>query len=182
MNNIETLHTIYIACLTAGVIMLVITIILFFLFDIRHVIGNLFGFTERKEIKKLRENTAFTSQLNNKYNQKMKGKVFTDSGNLKKHQTPAEQMGLTNISNTGETPEEYRGNSQTAFENDSLATEVLNHSEYANEMALFKDNQTTVLNVREVAGQMTSPPIADLQFTITRQILLTHTDETIEIG
>ena len=75
--------------------MLVITIVFFFLFDIRHVIGKLFGFSERKEIKKLSENTAFTSQLNKKYNQKMKGKVFTDSGNLKKNQTPAELMGLT---------------------------------------------------------------------------------------
>ena len=96
MNNIETLHTIYIATMTAGIIMLVITIVLFFLFDIRHVVGRLFGFSEKKEIKKLSENTAFTSQLNQKYNQKMKGKVFTESGNLKKNQTPAQMLGLSN--------------------------------------------------------------------------------------
>lgn len=49
MNNIETLHTIYIATMTAGIIMLVITIVLFFLFDIRHVVGRLFGFSEKKK-------------------------------------------------------------------------------------------------------------------------------------
>lgn len=183
MNNIETLHTIYIATMTAGIIMLVITIVFFFLFDIRHVIGKLFGFSERKEIKKLSENTAFTSQLNKKYNQKMRGKVFTDSGNLKKNQSPAELMGLANK------PDAAAGTVQNAsyaaappVGDDSLATAVLGHEVDSNETTPLSDGQTTVLQNNDAAVKARSAKSADLQFTITRQILLTHTDETIEIG
>lgn len=183
MNNIETLHTIYIATMTAGIIMLVITVVFFFLFDIRHVIGKLFGFSERKEIKKLSENTAFTSQLNKKYNQKMKGKVFTDSGNLKKNQTPAELMGLTSSPGPAVGTEQginYAAASQVG--DDSLATAVLGHEAGANETAPLTNDQTTVLSDRGAVARAKAAGVADLQFTITRQILLTHTDETIEIG
>ena len=86
MNNIETLHTIYIVCMTAAIIMLVISIVLFFLFDIRHIIGRMLGFSEKKAIKEMEENNSFTSQLQQKYNVKMKDKVFTNSGSLKKNQ------------------------------------------------------------------------------------------------
>ena len=95
MNNIDTLHTIYIVCMTAAIIMLVISVVLFFLFDIRHIIGRLLGFTEKKAIKEMEANTSFTSQLQDKYNTKMKDKVFTNTGSLKKNQTPAERLGMT---------------------------------------------------------------------------------------
>ena len=183
MNNIETLHTINIATMTAGIIMLVITIVLFFLFDIRHVVGRLFGFSEKKEIKKLSENTAFTSQLNQKYNQKMKGKVFTESGNLKKNQTPAQMLGLSNApgaaANSGQNAN-YVAATQDG--DDSLATAVLGNEIGSNETAPLTNDQTTVLSDRGAVARAKAAGAADLQFTITRQILLTHTDETIEIG
>ena len=183
MNNIETLHAIYIATMTAGIIMLVITIVLFFLFDIRHVIGRLFGFSEKKEIKKLSENTAFTSQLNQKYNQKMKGKVFTESGNLKKNQTPAQMLGLSNApgaaANSGQNVN-YAAATQDV--DDSLATAVLENESGSNETQPLNGDQTTVLQNNDAAVRARSMRSTDLQFTITRQILLTHTDETIEIG
>lgn len=166
MSNIETLHTIYIATMTAGIIMLVITVVLFFLFDIRHVIGKMFGFAERKEIKKLSDNTAFTGQLNSKYGQSMKGKVFTDTGSLKKKQTPAEMLGLTE-------PQAYAAE-QT--DTGAAATDVLSHAQPS-------DDQTTLLGTR---GRPLSPgalaPAGNLQFTITRQIVMTHTNESIEVG
>ena len=97
MNNIETLHTIYIVCMTAAIIMLVISIVLFFLFDIRHIIGRMLGFSEKKAIKEMEENNSFTSQLQQKYNVKMKDKVFTNSGSLKKNQSPAEKLGMSRL-------------------------------------------------------------------------------------
>lgn len=182
MNNIETLHTIYIATMTAGIIMLVITIVLFFLFDIRHVVGRLFGFSEKKEIKKFSENTAFTSQLNQKYNQKMKGKVFTESGNLKKNQTPAQMLGLSNApgaaANSGQNAN-YAAATQDG--DDSLATAVLGKESGSNETQPLNGDQTTVLQNNDAVVRARSMRSTDLQFTITRQILLTHTDETIEI-
>ena len=182
MNNIETLHTIYIATMTAGIIMLVITIVLFFLFDIRHVVGRLFGFSEKKEIKKLSENTAFTSQLNQKYNQKMKGKVFTESGNLKKNQTPAQMLGLSNAPGaTANSEQNANYAAATQDGDDSLATAVLGKESGSNETQPLNGDQTTVLQNNDAVVRARSMRSTDLQFTITRQILLTHTDETIEI-
>lgn len=94
LNNLDTLHTIYIVTLTAAIIMLVVTIVLFFVFDIRNVFARIFGFAEKKEIKQMEQNSSSTSQLNKKYGKKMKNKIFTDTGSLKNNATPAERMGM----------------------------------------------------------------------------------------
>ena len=94
MNNLDTLHTIYIVTLTAAIIMLVVTIVLFFVFDIRNVFARIFGFAEKKEIKQMEQNSSSTSQLNKKYGKKMKNKIFTDTGSLKNNATPAGRMGM----------------------------------------------------------------------------------------
>jgi hypothetical protein len=173
--------------MTAAIIMLVITIVLFFLFDIRHIFGRIFGFSERKEIKRLRNNTAFTSQLNNKYNQKMKGQVFTDTGSLKKKQTPAERLGIAPVSNqNNKTPDLQDDNSMYRVEDGSKLTTVLSSVTESTGIvgqAVNSDEiQTTLLS----RGDINAPPdlnltIPNVQFTIIRQIIMTHTEETIEI-
>ena len=59
---------------------------------------------------------------------------------------------------------------------------MLGHEAGANETAPLTNDQTTVLSDRGAVARAKAAGVADLQFTITRQILLTHTDETIEIG
>ena len=187
MSNIETLHTLYLVTMTASAIMLVLTIVLFFVFDIRHVIGKLFGFAERKAVKKLKENTAFTSQLNNKYNQRLKGQIYTDTGSLKKKQTPAERLGMTGteanskrlkkwneeVSQAQQTPISQidEGNSQTTALSVGAASPVTSVSD---------EMQTTVLGAS--AGSSQNNAVPNLQFTIIRQIVMIHTEESIEIS
>ena len=59
---------------------------------------------------------------------------------------------------------------------------VLGNEIGSNETAPLTNDQTTVLSDRGAVARAKAAGAADLQFTITRQILLTHTDETIEIG
>lgn len=181
MNNIETLHTLYIVSLTAAILMLVITIVLFFVFDMRHVIGKMLGFAEKKAIKEMEASTAFTSQLNDKYNKKMKDKVFTDTGSLKKKETPVQKLGMAPASpGGGNVPAGY-GSSQTTvlgYNQSEAATTQLDYSEQDTTQLRYdaSDSQTTVL---APGGETPQNPIQDLQFTITRQIMYIHTDEKI---
>lgn len=181
MNNIDTLHTLYIVSMTAAILMLVITIVLFFVFDMRHVIGKMLGFAEKKAIKQMEASTAFTSQLNDKYNKKMKDKVFTNTGSLKKNETPVERLGMVPTSQSAQNlPREY-GASQTTvlgYSQSEAATTQLDYSEQDTIQLQFdvSDSQTTVLSP---GGETPQTPIQNLQFTVTRQIMYIHTEERI---
>lgn len=187
MNNIQTLHTIYIASLTAAIVMFVITLILFFAFDMRHVIGRMLGFAEKKAIKEMEANTSFTSQLNDKYNRKMKDKVFTNTGSLKKRQTPAEMLGMTSVppqvpDNNSTSVLAYGTSETTAlgYADSEAATTQLDFSE-ENTTQLkvdYSDEQTTVLS-QGLGGGAPPKSISNLQFTVTQQIMYIHTDECI---
>lgn len=180
MSNIEVLHTLYLVTMTAAVIMLVLTIVLFFVFDIRHVIGRMFGFSERKEVKRLKEHTDFTSQLNNRYSQKIKGQIYTDTGSLNKKQTPAERLGLT--SETKSKKLKRKEEALPKQENDAALTTALNTGPALPEASGTDEIQTTVLGAPETDSQTVSGiAVPNLQFTIIRQIVMIHTEETIEI-
>lgn len=189
MNNIDTLHSIYMVSLTAAIIMAVITIVLFFVFDIRHIIGRIFGFTERKAVKQkqMEASTIVTSQLNNKYNKKMKDKVFTNTGSLKRNQTPVEMLGINKMPaleemyQTTESLEAaaaaYGMDETTSLDMSETQTAVLKEDESDSQTTVLSDNayepQTTVLS---------SGAVSDLQFMIIKQIIMIHTDESIEIN
>lgn len=184
MSNLDTLHTIYIVTLTAAIIMFIITIVLFFVFDIRHIIGRVFGFSEKKAIKEMEANTSFTSQLNSKYNRKMKDKVFTTTGSLKRYQTPAERMGLVDqqTAATGN-----GGHSEPGGYSDPEGyqeTVALNNDAEPLTTRLFQgesEDRTTVLNAGQDVGFEVSKAnvIEDFQFMIVKQIMLVHTNESI---
>ncbi len=179
MNNIETLHTIYIVCMTAAIIMLVISIVLFFLFDIRHIIGRMLGFSEKKAIKEMEENNSFTSQLQQKYNVKMKDKVFTNSGSLKKNQSPAEKLGMSPPPSQSAYSDSY-DTTPLGYSSEAATAVLYDQSEAdTTQLDFSSESQTTVLNENQHNNNYVVSPIANMQFNIINQIMYVHTDEVI---
>jgi hypothetical protein len=176
LNNIDTLHTIYVVSLTAAIIMFILTMVLFFLFDMRHVFGWIFGVSEKKEIRKMEANTAFTSQLNAKYNKQMKGKVFTDTGSLRRKQSPAELLGMT----SAPPPQNTDTGGNTAFSQDSTETESLGRQGSFETAVLNLDQSENDTTVLKHDPQTQLQPNPNIQFMIVKQIMMIHTDEVIE--
>ena len=168
MDNIELLHNIYVVSLTAAIIMAVITIVLFFVLDMRHTIGRLFGINKRKEIRQMETNSQDSKRLNSRYNKEMKNKVFTDTGSLKKNQTPAERLGMT------------------GSESPPAETSLIDLSETQTTLLSQKNAEIQTSGASKDTGGdattlLSNKAVADLQFMIIKQIIMINTDENIEI-
>lgn len=166
-----------------AIIMLIISLILFFVLNIPAVIGDLSGATARKAIENIRnqnENTgekAYKSSAVNKERGKLTDKI-SQSGSLLHKETDELGMGMKTekISTqklaieepAGETTVLDSGNETTVLHNDSGETTVL-------DAGMSIGNETTLLtpDMQMQAAQI--PSIFEIEYEIT----FIHTQEVI---
>ncbi len=181
--GIQLYHNLTVICGTAGAVMLILTIILFIVFDMKQVISRMLGLTEKKAIKEMEANTSFTSQLNVKYNKKMKNKVFTPTGSLKANMTPAERMlnqqSKSNIPVITPPPTEYGATEQI-----SPGRQEQNVQASGDNVPVSLENETPDTTVLSDNGATTvlsgSGEPVDYTFMVVRQMMLIHTDEIVD--
>lgn len=167
-------------------IMLAISVVLFFVLKIPHVVGDLTGANARKAIEKIRnqnENTGdkvYKSSHVNRERGKITDKI-SPSGRLIK--TPTGQMGgamATEKIGTGQMPpaEETTvlGSNETTVLGSSETT-VLNSG--AGETAVLSNNETPVLTGGAGETTVLTAQEPSVVFQIEYEITYVHTDEVI---
>ncbi|MBQ8982081.1 MAG: hypothetical protein IJ079_00710 [Lachnospiraceae bacterium] len=173
---IATYHNLFLICLVLAIVFLILSIALFFLFDIRNVIAVLSGQAEKKAIKKMQEETAYTGQLARRAPNKMARSMVSQSGSLNvpvpsgNHVIDPSMDHATIKTEALAEPEMYISKNDTmVLNNESMATSVLTA------------DSTTVLS-QDMLPQKPEKPKIDVSivgFVLERQILMTHTDEKI---
>ena len=164
---------------TLAVILLIISVILFFVLNIPSVIGDLTGATARKAIEDIRnqnENSGekiYRSSLVNKERGKLTDKI-SPSGNLIKNPTGGIWGAMATEKISTQKLSETTGNETTIL--DSNETTVLSN----NETTVLNSNfgETTLLDSTAIANETTLLS-QSMIFEIEYDITFIHTDEVI---
>lgn len=133
--SVQMLQTGSLICFGLAALFLVIAVILFIVFDVPALFGELTGATQRKAIEDIRSQNEQTGSLNTKKKQN------TDASHKKKHQ-PATQVGGTAKLSTAQL---NAASSATAVLQDANATTVLSNAG-ATTVLTNDNNATTVLS------------------------------------
>lgn len=190
---------IYMVGLVLAGIMLVVSVILFFMLKIPAVIGDLSGATAKKAIENIRNQNeesgekAYKSSAVNRERGKLTDKI-SPSGSL--HTKPSDKLGFgmktekistqrLDVEDSGETTLLSAVNETTVLSNNAGETEVLNEAPVLNETTLLSPDMmapSTVSNdVQMGFGDTTElPPMPGL-FVIEQEITFIHTQEIIPV-
>jgi len=191
---------IYMVGLVLAGIMLVVSVILFFVLKIPAVIGDLSGATARKAIENIRNQNeesgekAYKSSAVNRERGRLTDKI-SPSGSL--HTKPSDKLGFgmktekistqrLDVEDSGETTLLSAVNETTVLSNNAGETEVLNEAPAFNETTLLSPDMmapsTESNDVQMGFGDTTElPPMPGL-FVIEQEITFIHTQEIIPVG
>lgn len=191
---------IYMVGLVLAGIMLVISVILFFVLKIPAVIGDLSGANAKKAIENIRNQNeesgdkAYKSSAVNKERGRITDKI-SSSGSI--HTTPSDKLGFgmktekistqrLDVEDSGETTVLSVANETTVLSNNAGETEVLNETPAFNETTLLSPDMmapaTESNDVQMGFGDTTElPPMPGL-FVIEQEITFIHTQEIIPVG
>lgn len=164
MNEIEKYTLISNIFFIAAAVFLVLAIVLFFVFDIRKIIMDLTGITEKKAIKKIELENAKKKDVANQMTAKI-----TASGKI--------QRGTT------------EGFGDVPITSDLGINETTLLNAYSNETTLLSNNETTILNTNtgnETTVLYTPNAVAQnvepAKMTIVQDIMFIHTDKVINVN
>lgn len=160
-GNIEIYHNGFNICLAFSILFFVISLILFFAFDIKGIFDMKTGRAEKQKIREMEEENALTGRLinpNQKRGPNAKGKQSTGFSEKLNRLRGGTQSGNMNIP-TGVIPEQYY-NAQQQFQQQAYAPQPLviqpsqeqNHEsipsnfEDTDKRSYVEPNQTTVLD------------------------------------
>lgn len=168
-SQLQLYQTIYTICLVSGIIMTVLTTVMFFAFKIYKVIGDMTGVSQRKEIKQMQSEAAFTSQLDDKG--KKKNKMVTPSGRLNNNMHVGMTSRMANLRTAIIQPPEppAKPNNQTSA-NTSVLDESLNGTQ------VLSVNETS--NGNDSVKKIKTAP-SKYYVRVERKIIMTHSDEKI---
>ena len=163
---LKLLETGFIVCLFLTIVFFLISIILFFVFNIKQVYMILSGKAAKRDIRKLEEENFNTGRLS-KY--QSRGLYRTDSLELSQEFSKTQQM------DAYEQQQEVVSVPQQQYNVNS--TTVLGQ----NETTVLNGNETTVLNAGEttVLSQNTQITHHNRMFSIIKNEMLIHTEEVI---
>jgi hypothetical protein len=199
MDTMEVFHVLYIVFLIFGILLLVATVFEFFAFNITKIFQDLTGITKRREIKKMTENTEYTGQLKYKTNLKRNEKLLSPSGRLsespnttgKLHKAkkkavitppPAKEEMLTEAIKEPVREMSMEGGTKNTTDVSEADTGVLNTG--ASETAVLTE-QTIKERQQEsetsVLSETRDTEHKEIHFLLERQILMTHTNEVIDM-
>ena len=191
---------VYMVGLVLAGIMLVVSVILFFVLKIPAVIGDLSGATAKKAIENIRNQNeesgekAYKSSAVNRERGRLTDKI-SPSGSL--HTKPSDKLGFgmktekistqrLDAEDSGETTLLSAANETTVLSNNAGETEVLNEAPAFNETTLLSPDMmapsTESNDVQMGFGDTTElPPMPGL-FVIEQEITFIHTQEIIPVG
>lgn len=187
MENYEIMRIGFFVCLAVAGLFLVLTILLFFMFDIPGIISSRSGKTKAKTIREMEETNSSTGRLlQKKHTPRTTGNLEKQKVTVKKGTvlTPNQVSGsgiTEEIKVTQEIPKPADGSAETsALSADAAQTAVLG-AEKAQTAVLdavtqrFGDSETAVL------VQAASVPAAEgVSFEIIKKVILCDTQEIVE--
>lgn len=190
---ISMLNTGFIICLVLTIVFFLISVLLFFVFDIKNVFLVRTGRAARKEIQKLQNDNFNTGRLMKYQNNHVYGESgsFDTSENIGKTETMdmsrvnggnqqdyyAQQYNQTAMSYNSATQQPYANqNTEATAVLNSYETEVLSDSNnYDSQTTVLNEGTTTVLNT----GMMQTQGGLNRKFDILKNQMIIHTEEVI---
>lgn len=178
MDSISVLNTAYIICLAMAILFFVISVALFFLFDIRTIFMIRSGRAQAKTVKEMQEINASTGRL------RVGGKTQTGSSKKERKSKDVIQPPAPAVNQTPAQPaagyqqnegysEDYATTEKLAAP-DAGATEVLPMFDGAGQTSVLMETaETSVLSANEAAQGPT------IYFDVIKKIALCDTEEVI---
>ena len=160
-------------------LMFIITVVLFFVLKIPHVIGDLTGSNARKAIENIRNQNESTGEKVYKSSETniKRGKVtdkITPSGNLIKN--PSEN--IAGAMQTEKIGQDAIGSNETTVLGSAAETTVLNAPAAETTVLNTVSQETTVLNTNQMASAAIEQPAF---FAVEYEITYIHTSEVITL-
>ncbi len=194
---INMLHTGFIVCLVLAIVFFLISVLLFFVFDIKNVFMVRTGRAAKKEIRKLQDENFNTGRLRAPQN----GSIYGNSGAMTQSGKMTEriQEKKTIPTTSGEETEQLAGMEETELLGSTEETEQLTSMEETEllgsteETELLRDGEetellsnieettvlggeeTTVLNTANLANQ----PHLNRKYVILKDEMTIHTNEIV---
>lgn len=174
-------HNLYVGCGIFSIIMLVVTVILFFVLNIYKAFMFLSGIDRKRGIRAMEEGTDDTTKLNGKKHSKSK-KVMTQTGRINyagAEQTPAG----TNTSSTSASPQSEARSKEAAQAMDGtqketeVLSETINETEVLTEK-IYEPGQEQTAGETQLLDD--SEQADDGFFVMERTIIEIHTEEMME--
>lgn len=172
-------HNLYVGCGIFSVVMLLVTVVLFFALRIYKAFMDLTGISAKRAIREMEEDADYTTRLNKKKQKKTKKGVMTKTGRIDyagasqaavpppqapQFSAPTDKTEAGNVSET-ETLNDVQNETQ-------VLTDVADETQVLTEAA----DETQVLTASVNETQTTEN---DGFFVVERTILEVHTEETI---
>lgn len=126
-QQIELYHNLFLGCLALCILCFIISIVIFFLLDIRKVIGYLTGHSAKKQIQVLEENNAASGRLvpRERSNMQYVAKEMKEDMGIRGAASPGARK-VDNVIQNSDRTEIQNMNVKPAFSSGSEATTVLN--------------------------------------------------------
>lgn len=168
-GTISLYHNLFLICLISAIVCLIVAVALFFVLDIRAVIGYLTGRRAKKGIKELEAVTALSGRLlpKERTNMQYVAQEMKDDMGVRQRAKP----GIRKVEHAVEAaPQPIVQTPQVSYPVEQ-ATDVLceNHAPYTAQMA---DGNASTAVLNEVAG-------TNGRFVIIRELVMIHTEEVI---
>lgn len=206
-SKISLYHNLFIGCLILSIVCLIVAIVLFFVLDIRHVLGYLTGRSAKKQIQELEQNNAASGRLvprertNMQYVAKeMKEDMGIRGGSI----TPGARKVEKAVQSAGPHTQEIfrsaiksadmgdKNNSETSLlqngesETSLLSsggeqeTSLLSTPGSSETSLLTPDMMQNVTNQNDSTAMLQNTAVKIGSFFIEREVMLVHTEEVIQ--
>lgn len=173
-GKISLYHNLFIGCLIAALICLIIAVVLFFALDIRYAAGYLSGRLAKKRIRELEAETAVSGRLmqGQRGNMQYVAQKMKDDMGVRQRAKP----GIRTVENAVETAtavtEEqiHDPSTELLMAGDDGATDILKENLLYTEDVVVQQDSTAYLSEGSTAVG---------KFLVIREIMLIHTEEVI---
>ncbi|MCI6499323.1 MAG: hypothetical protein MSA21_10630 [Lachnospiraceae bacterium] len=165
--SLSTLNTLFYVFLALTIVFFLISVLLFFLFDIRRVFMIRTGRAARRDIKKIQDESFQTGRLSRNSSA---NSLYNGSGSLTESDELQKTEEVSNISGNASSNTNTAGN---AADTGANATTVLQ----SEGTTVLNQEETTVLNAGVSDGATSNVKIG--KFLIIRKEINIHTDEVI---
>ena len=172
-GKISLYHNLFVICLLLCILCLILAIVIFFVLDIRNVIGYLTGRKAKKQIQELEESNAASGRLMPRERSNMQyvaSEMQADMG-VRGVATPGARK-VENVIQEVSKPEQW----QDAGED---STSLLQADEYGQETSVLKENMVEQPVVDGSTAMLDGSQTPIGTFVIEREIILIHAEEVI---
>ena len=188
MNSISIFHTGFVVCLAGAILFLVITAVLFFVFDIKTIYAIRSGRAQAKTVKEMEQTNSSTGRLRTEKRQRssaQQAKKRKPSKSTSEIRTPVEKPPVKEVI-PPTTQDDYSDDSQSVTEKLSPDIQPENEKTEENTVLLNQANTAPVQNqssetvVLNSAGAQTARQNnGPVHFEIVKKIIRLDTDEVI---